>query len=303
MSKIRVKRLQLENRANSKLVARLLDKPTRLLISILIGNMLVNIFASSSASVLATTLFGARGLGISIGVMTFLILIFGEITPKSIAINNQEKISLQVAPYINVFSKAVFPARKMLRFITDFFVKQFAQKFKLKREKFGLTGEELKKVIHLGRSEGIFDLDEEKMFKGVFEFGDKTVKDIMRSRSQIIGFEVNTPLDKIKSTIRKSELARLPIYIKEVDNILGILYAKDLIVAERKGGVDIKEILRKPFYVSRDIKLDDLLRELRLRRTHIALVKDGRRLVGLATLEDLLEEIIGEIHDVKKGAA
>ena len=110
LSKIRVKRLQLESRANSKLVARLLNYPTRLLISILIGNMLVNVFASSTASALVIGLFGKRALGLSIGMMTFLILVFGEITPKSIAINNSENFSLKVAPYINVFSKMVFSA-------------------------------------------------------------------------------------------------------------------------------------------------------------------------------------------------
>ena len=300
LSKIRVKRLQLENCTNSKLVAHLLDKPTRLLISILIGNMLVNVLASSVASVLITRIVGDKGLGISIGVMTFFILIFGEITPKSIAINNSEKFSLKVVPYINIFSKIVFPVRKLLRFITDFFVKQFARSFKLKKDRIGLTEGELKKAINLGRNEGVFDVGEEKMFKGVFEFRNKRTSEIMRPRKEIISFDVNTPLNKIKSVIAKEELARIPVYVKALDNILGILYAKDLIIACRKGEVDIKEILRKPFYVTKDIRLDKLLTELRTKRIHMALVKDSGKLVGLVTLEDLLEEIVGEIRDIRE---
>ncbi len=299
LSKIRVKRLQLENRPNSKLLAQLLNRPTTLLISILIGNMLVNIFASSSASVLATRLFGEKGLSISIGVMTFLILIFGEIAPKSIAIGNPEKFSLRVVPYIDVFSRTVFPLRKILQIITDFFVKRFSATFKLKKQSPHYTEEELKKAIHMGRRAGVFDLDEENMFRGVFEFGDKKAKDVMRARKEIIAFELNTPLDRIKRVVRSNELSRIPIYVNKLDNILGILYAKDLIVASERGDWDLKEILRKPLYVSRDMKLDDLFRELRTKRTHMALVSDEGKLVGLATLEDLLEEILGEIKDIR----
>lgn len=300
LSKIRVKRLQLENRANSKLVAQLLDKPTMLLISILIGNMLVNILAASSASVLMTTVFGNRAIMASIGLMTFFILVFGEITPKSIAINNSEKISLEVSPFINVFSKLVFPVRKILFFITDFFIKQFSRSFRLKKEKLDLTEEELKEAVGLGRRAGVFDVDEERMFKRVFEFGDKKAGDIMRPRKEIIAFEVGTPIEKIKSVINKKELARIPVYVKGLNNIIGILYAKDLVISSEKGLADIRDILRKPFFVSKDARLEDLLRELRTEKVHMALVRDGAKLAGLITLEDLLEEIIGEIQDVRE---
>ena len=299
LTKIRVKRLQLENKPNSKLVARLLDRPTRLLISILIGNMLVNILASSSASVLATGLFGQKGITVSVGIMAFLILVFGEITPKSIAINNSERVSLKAAPYINAFSKVVFPLRKILNFVTDFFIKQFSRTFKLRKNQMLLTEEELVKAIHMGRREGVFDVEEEEMFKGVFKFGDKKAMDIMCPRKKIIAFEANTPLPKIKAVIQKNELARIPVYASRLDNIMGILYAKDLIIASRRGAVDIKEILRKPLYVTKDMKLDDLLRELRSKKMHMAIVKDDARVAGLATLEDIIEEIMGEIKDVR----
>jgi len=301
LSKIRVKRLQMENKANSKLVAHLLDNPTKLLISILIGNMLVNILASSSASVLATRLLGDRGLGFSVAIMTFFILVFGEITPKSIAISNAESFSLRVVGYVNIFSKAVLPIRKILGFITNFFLKKFSLAFKLKKDQFFLTEEGLEKAINLGRREGVFDIDEEKMFKGVFKFGDKKAKDVMRPRSRIIAFDAKTPLEKIKEVVSKKEIARIPIYVEKLDNILGILYAKDLLIALRNNpSIDIKEILRKPLYISKDTKLDELLRELRSKRMHMALVKDEARLTGLVTLEDLLEEIIGEIKDLKE---
>ena len=303
LSKIRVKRLQLENRRNSKLVAGLLDRPTRLLVSILIGNMFVNTLASSTASVLITSRFGNDALAFSIALMTLIILIFGEITPKSIAIHNAEGFSLAVAPYINAFSKFVFPIRRLIRFITDFLVAEFAKRFKLETQS-ALTEEGLlKEAIGLGRKEGVLDIEEEKMFKGIFEFGDKTAKDAMKPRKSIIAFEAASPLEKIKQAIRKKELARIPIYAGELDNILGILYTRDLVKAAANPALDIKEILRKPLYVSQDTKLDDLMRELRVKRVHMAIVKDGTKVAGLVTLQDLLEEIIGEMKDTKKEAA
>lgn len=299
LTKIRVKRLQLENVKNSKIIAGLLDKPRRLIISILIGNMLVNILASSTASSLSLVFFGRDGLAISIIVMTFLILIFGEMMPKIIAIRNSEKISVFVAPYISVFSKAVFPLRKVLRFIVDYLAPAMSRG--IKSLKSSLTEEELKKAVELGRREGVLDKEEEEMIKSVFKFGAKAVKDVLIPLKKIVIVDISTPLSTIRSIIEKKELSRMPIFENRLDNIVGILYAKDLIVYGQKGELSLRDILREPFYVQDEMKLDELLRNFRTHRIHMALVRNAKgKFVGLVTLQDILEEIIGQIRDIKE---
>ncbi len=299
LTKVRVKRLQLENVRNSKTLAQLLNKPRRLIITILIGNMLVNILASCTASSLALNIFGDKGIGISIAVMTLLILTFGEITPKVIAIRNSEKISLFVTPCISIFSKIVSPIRKILRFIVDIFTPLFSRTIKTKGAH--LTEEELKKAIELGRQEGVLDKKEEEMIKGVFKFGDKTARDVVVPPKKVVAVDIATPLRTIRSIIAKQELSRMPIFENRLNNIVGVLYAKDLIIATQRGPFVLRDILRKPFYVQDDIKLNELLREFRTHRIHMALVRNAKgKFVGLATLQDLLEEIIGQIRDIKE---
>jgi CBS domain containing-hemolysin-like protein len=298
LSKVRVRRLQLEEARNSKVLASLLNKPRRLIISILIGNMLVNILASTTASSLSLDLFGEKGIGFSIVAMTVLILIFGEITPKVIAIRNSERIATWVAPYISVFSRAVRPLRWVLTFIVNLITPQFSRR--IKEEKIHLTEEELKKAVELGRREGVLNPEEEKMIKSVFRFGDKTARDLMLPPNKITAVDISTPLSTIRSIIAKKELSRLPIFENKLDNIIGILYAKDLFIASRGGAFDLRNILRIPFYVDGGIKLDELLRTFRTHRIHMALIKGaGGKLKGLITLQDLLEEIVGQIKDIK----
>lgn len=298
LSKIRVKRLQLENAKNSKPLAQLLNRPRRLIISILIGNMLVNILASTTASSVSLSFFGDRGIGISIVTMTLLILIFGEITPKVIAIRNSEKIALFVTPYIVFFSRIVLPIRKTLRFIVGMITPLISKRIKVKDSH--LTQEELGKALELGRRAGVLNIKEEEMIKGVFKFGDKTAKDVIVPLERIVAVDVATPLRTIISIITKKELSRLPVFDERLNNIVGILYAKDLLLARQKGVFSLRDILRKPFYVTADIKLDELLRKFRDHRIHMALVHNTKgKLIGLVTLQDLLEEIIGQIRDIK----
>ncbi|NQT06688.1 MAG: HlyC/CorC family transporter [Candidatus Omnitrophica bacterium] len=299
LSKIRVRRLQVENVKNARTLAYLLNRPRTLIITILTGNMLVNILASSMASSIALKLFGDRGLGISIGIMTLLILTFGEITPKVISIKNSERISLFVAPYILFFSRLVLPLRKILGYIVDF-LEPIASR-KIKRDQEDLNEEEVKKAVEIGTRFGALDKKEEEMIRGVFKFNDKTARDVIVPPQRIVAVDISTPLDTIRSIITKKELSRMPIFENNLDNIVGMLYAKDLIVAGQKGEFALRDILRKPFYVAEDINLDDLLREFRKHRIHMALVKNkGGRLAGLVTLQDLLEEIIGQIRDIKE---
>ncbi|MBL7068441.1 MAG: HlyC/CorC family transporter [Candidatus Omnitrophica bacterium] len=300
LSKIRVKRLQLENTKNSGLLAQLLNRPRRLIISILIGNMLANIMASTTASSFSMRMFGDKGIGISIVCMTLLILIVGEITPKVIAIRNSEKISLAVIPYVHLASKLFFPIKKILHLIVNMLTPLFAGRIKAQRLR--LTEEELRKAVELGRREGVLGVREEEMIKGVFKFGDKTAKDVIIPPRRIVAVDISTPLSTIRSIITKKELSRMPVFEERLHNIVGVLYAKDLIIASQKGPFSLREILREPFYVDENIKLDELLKKFRTHRVHMALVKNSKgKLLGLVTLQDLLEEIMGQIRDIKEG--
>jgi CBS domain containing-hemolysin-like protein len=230
--------------------------------------------------------------------MTLLILTFGEITPKVIAIRNSEKISLFVAPYINIFSKLTLPARKVLQVITGLITPMFSKKIKTQKQ--DLTEEELKTAVELARKGGALNIKEEEMIKSVIRFGDKTAKDVLITPKRIAACDITTPLKTIRSIITNKELSRMPIFENKLENIIGILYAKDLFVAGLKGPFALRDILREPFYISSAIKLDDLLREFRRHRVHMALVKDLKgKFIGLVTLQDLLEEIMGQIRDIK----
>lgn len=302
LSRIRVKRLQAEGVKNSKLVSNLLDRPRRLIISILIGNMLVNILASSTTSSLFIRVFGEKGIGLSIVIMTLLILTFGEIIPKVIAIRNSEKIALRVAPYINIFSAIIAPIRGALyHLIVNIIAPVFTRVIPPHRH--ALTADEVAKAVEIGRSEGVLNVREEEMIKRVFRFTDKTAKDVMVAPQRIIAADIQTPLTEIRSIITKKKVSRMPVFEGQPGNIAGILYTKDLIAAGMRGVFTLKEILRKPFYVNETIRLDDLLREFRAHGIHMALVKNtSGNFTGLVTLQDLLEEIIGEIRDIKAAA-
>jgi putative hemolysin len=264
--------------------------------------MFVNTLAATSASSLCLAVFGDKGVAISIVIMTFLLLTFGEITPKVIAIRSSEAVALFVAPFMKLIFMAAAPIRKVLRAVVDAIVSVAVKGIKEQKE--GFTEEELKIALELGRREGQLDAREEEMLKGIFRFHDKTARDVMMPLSRIVAADISTPLGTVRSIVREKELSRLPIFEERLDNIAGILYAKDIIVAGLKGDVVLRDILRKPFYISEKIKLKDLLREFRVHQVHMAIVRNREeKVMGIVTLNDLLEEIVGQICDVKTSGA
>lgn len=299
LSKIRVKHLKIDNVKNSDIVESLLNRPTFLLITILIGNMFANVFASSIAASFSIKRWGEGGLGISIVAMTVIIVIFCEIMPKIIAIKNAKRFSLIASPFIRAFSQIVFPMRWILSGLTEGMLSFFEKRFK--KIESDITKDELESAIKVGYSkEGILDKEEAEMMEDVLELSDKKVEDVMVRDQDIVSFSVTTPIEEMGIAIKEAELSRIPVYEKRGTDILGILYAKDLLRRrlEKTQDADIKGLLRKPFYVRKDMRLSTLLREFRTRKIHLALVNDEKgKLVGLVTLEDLLEEIIGDIRD------
>jgi len=307
LSSLRVRRLQSESKVG-RLIASLLARPRSLLSTILICNILVNVFASS----LSASLF--RGLSepgdalisrpmssvISVVVMTFLILVFGEITPKTIAIQNAEPLARRVAPVIYGLSRVVAPFRVMLLWITGGIIRVVDRHIPADAS---ISADELRTAVKIGLSEGVLDAQERDMIHGVFQLEARQVRDVMRPRRDLFALDVATPSAEIVRQVREHEYARVPVYEEDPDRIVGMIYARDLL-GLRGAALEtaaVRELLREPYFVPETMAIDELLAELRRRATHFALVVDEYGTVtGFLTLEDVLEVIVGRL-DLKKG--
>lgn len=303
LNKLELKKMQKkeENNWRVKSIIRLLDDPQRTLISILIGNMFVNISASSLATYLAIKTFGNIGIGIASGIMIFTILVFGEIVPKSLAVANAEAISKRVAKPIEIISTGLFPLIKFFKVIIS--VLYYFLGKKNVKEKKEITEEDLITLIDAGKDEGVIEEEEKEMIRNIFEFGDTMVKEVMIPRVDMACIPSDTKLGSILKLIKKMGHSRIPVYEETIDNIIGILYAKDLLGIYQqwytsKEKFDLKGIIRKVYFVPENKKIDELLDIFQKDRIQIAIAIDEYGgTAGLITMEDVVEEVVGEIID------
>ncbi|MCK8824462.1 hemolysin family protein [Fuchsiella alkaliacetigena] len=297
VNRVKIKHLAQEGNKKAETVDKLLDNPDRLLTTILVGNNLVNVAASAIATALAIEIFGSTGIGIATGGVTLFILIFGEITPKSFATQNSELASMAVARYIEIFSMLLTPLIKILTFITSFIIRALGGE-PYRKEPL-VTEEEIRKFVTVGEREGVIESDEKEMINSIFDFDDTIVKEIMVPRIDIVCVEINTPINELVDIIVDKGYSRVPVYNETIDNIVGIVYAKDLLeFFNTDQAVDIKKIMRPVYYIPESKEVDTLLTELRKEKIHMAIILDeygGTE--GLVTIEDLLEEIVGDIQD------
>jgi len=303
LSKLQLKKMQKEEENNRRVksIIRLLDDPQKTLISILIGNLFVNITASSLATYLAIKFFGNIGIGIASGIMIFIILVFGEIIPKSLAVANAKKISKKVARPIEIISIGLFPLIKFFKIIIS--ALYYFLRMKKTKEKKEITEEDLITLIEVGKDEGVIEEEEKKMIRNIFEFGDTMVKEVMVPRVDMDCISSDAKLNSILKLIKKMGHSRIPVYEETIDNIIGILYAKDLLgIYEQwytsKEKFDLKQVIRKAYFVPENKKIDDLLDIFQKDRIQIAIAIDEYGgTVGLVTMEDVVEEVVGEIID------
>ncbi len=291
ISEIKIRRLVKEKRHGSKALEKIKSDPSMLLTTILIGNNIVNIAASALATVVAIKTFGDIGAGIAVGVLTVLILVFGEIFPKSIAFNHAIRISLLVSKPIRVLMIILWPIAKLF---------SKANEKLIKSDERGVTEEDVKIALTMGEETGEIEKDEKIMIHNVFEFSDTNVSQIMTPRDDIVNIEYDSTIESAINIMTKKGLSRLPVYKKEKDNIIGIVYMKDMLnhienkTTSQKIDKDIKEVL----FVPETQKLDSLLVDLRKKKYNMAVVVDEKGMIqGLVTIEDLVEEIVGEIYD------
>jgi len=289
------------NPRTAKLLKRWLTKPNEILTAILLGNNIVNILASSIATIVTMQIMGSESghtVAIATICMTVVVLIFGEITPKIVAKTYSKQISGIVIGPIYLLSVATLPIIKLLMFITK--IISGLMGVNIKYENLMITEEEIKSYINFGKAEGVIEEEEREMIHSIIEFGDTTAKEVMTPRTSIFMLDAESTIDEVWDEIIDSGYSRIPVYGEDLDEILGILYVKDLMTLAKKGTTDIplKNILRKAYFVPDTKSIVEILDEFRDQQVHMAIVLDEYGgTVGLTTIEDLIEEIIGEIKD------
>lgn len=293
LGKLRVRRLEAIGTPASRRVLKLLSDPHKLLITILVGNTLVNIAASSVVADFMFGFFGEKGVGISIAVMTAVLLIVGEVTPKMFALKNAVNVAFFFALPLIFFEKALFPLRWVLEKISKFIVRALGINIRPERQK--VTDEEIRSLFLMGRKKGVVKEKEKDMVDSVLSFKSLNAADIMTPRIDLVAIDISEGREDIVRAIRENKFSRYPVYIHTLDNVVGILHSKDVLLSEN---TPIREFVRKPLFVPESIKIDDLLHELRSKNKHMAVVTDEYGVTsGIVTVEDVLEEIVGEIRD------
>jgi len=299
LGKYHYRKLLKIDRSKGKRLSFWFENPEKVLITTLVGNNFVNIMASVLATSISYHYFHKIIPSFIAGIMTFIVLIFGEIIPKSIAKKHSEKIALLSAYPLKIFTIIFYPFVKVLLFISNMFLMIFGEKIETIIPV--LTEEDVKAMITAGEEEGVIEKEEKEMIHSIFELGDTMVKEIMTPRVNIVAVEENTSLEEILKIISLHGYSRIPVYKENIDKIIGIVYIKDIIskqTTENWQNLKAKDIMRNVFFVPETKKIIELLRELQMLKIQMAIVIDEYGgTSGLVTMEDLIEEIVGEISD------
>lgn len=311
----RIKPLMDEGNKAAIIVNKFLEEPSKLLATIQIGITFAGFLASAIGAQtlsegLAKLLFSLNipiishsAVWISTFVVTsmiaFFTLVLGELVPKRMALSQADKIALKSAGIINLFSRIVSPAVSFLTFSTNLVVKLLGGQVMATGDQ--ITEEEIRLMINVGEEKGIFQETETEMINSIFEFDDTVAKEVMTPRTDIVAISSDATLEEILDVIVEENFSRIPVYEESIDNIIGILYVKDLfrmIKRKMEWEVSLKNIIRPVFFVPEYKKIDELFKEMQKSKTHIAVVIDEYGgTAGLITIEDLLEEIVGNIFD------
>lgn len=299
LSKVQIKKLENAKSAKSRRVNRLLKNPRELLIIILLGNTIVNVLASSTAALIAITI-GENHCGdvprifailIEIIIMTILLLVFGEITPKLLAFSAPVKIASNHGLLIEIVKYLLWPAIKILDLISAIF-----SKVESNQNKSNLTSEEFKNLINSKATEDSLEENEKKIIASIFKFSSTTAREILIPRVDMIAADISDGVSNVKDVIMGSGYSKIPIYKQNIDNIVGMVYAKDIILNPKKQSIN--SLLRPALFVTENVIIQNLLNQFKKSKIQIAIVVDEYGgTTGLITLEDILEELVGEIMD------
>ena len=298
LSKIRIRYMEDEGVKGAKLVGSLIEKSSDLLSSILVGNNIVNIAATSVSTSLFINIFGDGGVAIATAVMTVLVLVFGEITPKTIAANSPEKVAVVVSKPISIIMKITKPIVWVFNLLTGIIFKIMG--IDNDGVKPFIAEEELKAMVNVSHEEGVLEMEEREIINNVFQFGDMQAKEAMIQRLDMVAIDIEDSYDEIIELFKSEKLSRLPVYQESIDDIVGILNIKDIIFLsdEEIENFDIKDYVREAFFTYEFKKITQLLEEMKKEKTQMAIVVDEYGgTAGLLTIEDLVEVIVGDIDD------
>ena len=294
-NKLKMRNLAENGDKRAAKVLKVTENTDKMLSAILIGNNIVNLTASSISTALTLKIFGSKLVGIATGILTFLILVFGEITPKNVASKNAENMALS---YIGVISFLVTLLTPVI-FIVDTVAKFVISLFnKNSDDNNAVTEEELRAMVEYSHEEGVIENEEKKMIVNVVDFGDTVAGDIMVPRVDMVMVDEKSSYEEILQVFREERYTRIPVYEETPDNVIGILNVKDFLLIEDKENFIMKELLREPLYTYEYKKTSVLMMDMRKTGANIVIVLDEYGITaGLITLEDMLEEIVGEIRD------
>ena len=298
LSDAKVRHIVEEKRRGARYLGLWLERPNRVLTTILIGNNIVNTLTASLVTVLTRQLLGESLLSVAVAIATIALLVFGEITPKTFAKHNAERLAPIAMAVVRVCYVAFYPAVLLFTWMSKVIVQLSGGQ--LTRTGPFVTAEEVEFLVHLGDREGVFEKQESELLKSVFEFGETTVREVMVPRTELSALHINATFDEVVREAREGGHTRFPVYDENIDDVKGIFHAKEIINVFPDGGDDfvLADHLRPTFYVPELMLISELLKEFQRRKTHMALVVDEYGgTSGIVCLEDVLEEIVGEIRD------
>ncbi len=298
LSKLKIRSMEENGVKGVDKLVKLTEDSSKLLTTILVGNNIVNIAATSIATTVFTMMLGSNGAVVATSVMTVLVLIFGEIVPKTIASNNPEKISLKVVNLLSVVLVVLAPLVWLFGKVKDLVFLVF--RIKKEENQVTITEEELKTLVDVSHEEGILEVEEKDIIQKVFAFGEKQVKDAMVNRLDVSSVDVNSSYSELLSIFKDEKFTRMPVYEENIDNIVGVINLKDIVFLsdEEKSDFNIKAYMREPFYTYEYKSTSELLSDMKERKIQIAVVVDEYgATAGITTIENLIEEIVGDIED------
>ncbi|MEE1032083.1 MAG: hemolysin family protein [Ruminococcus sp.] len=296
VNKIRIQNLADDGNKRAKTLLKIIEDPGKLLSTILIGNNIVNISASSLATTWTTKVFGNAFIGLSTGILTLIILLFGEITPKTMATIHAEKISLLYAPIIYFLMRILTPVIFLVDLLSDGVL--MLLHIDPNKQQNTMTEQELRTIVDVSHESGVIEEEEKQMIYNVFDFGDSQAKDVMVPRIDMSFIDADATYEELLEVFRKDGYTRYPVYENTTDTIIGIINMKDILLRDTSSDFSIRKILRKPYFTYEHKNTADLLREMKEYAMNLVIVLDEYgATAGMITLEDLLEEIVGEIRD------
>lgn len=295
LSRIRLLNMVEENVKNADKIVKLVEEPQRLLSAILVGNNFVNISASSIATAIAISVAPKNGVGFATIIMTVVLLIFGEITPKTMASQNAEKVALRMVGFVKAVVIIFTPLVKILDFATNSLIRIFGGNNEDKTPT--ITEAELKTMVNVSHEEGVLEVDEHEMLTNVFEFGDSKARDVMTPRTDIVAVSTNAAFEEVIKSFKEEQFSKIPVYKEDIDDIVGLIYLKDMFFAN-KDDFKVENYMREAFFTYESKEISKLLKEMRTNGKTLAIVLDEYGgTSGLVTVEDMVEEIVGEIID------